>query len=240
MRATTTLAALAVMLASAGCTVDENSDASEADLRGGEAGAEADVPSEPAEGSMDRWNVRLDQEDATGDFRMAEEGGGWSVTTGPAGITWRPSDLVQSGDFTARATFREREADPGHREAFGLLVGGQHLEAPDQRYTYFLVRGTGEYMVKHREGEETSTLVDWTPSDAVNAIDAAGTEPSNTLEIRAEGDSIRFVVNDEVVETLPVDQVRPYGMVGLRVNHRLNLEVSDFEVEGEGVGQPGG
>lgn len=240
---TTLITGLVVALATGACADESDADAGEAAVA--DRTAEADVPTEVEESALDRWDVSLDQEDAGGDFQMVEEDGAWRIRTGPAGIAWRASDLVEEGDFTARATFEQRGAQPGHREAYGLLVGGFHLESPDQRYTYFLVRGTGDYLVKQRDGEETRTLTDWTGSDAVRAILRPGDEPRNTLEVRVQGDSVRFAVNDRVVETLPADRARPYGLAGLRVNHGLDVEVSDFEVvrstgpSGE-AGQAGG
>lgn len=236
------LAAVAIVLAGPGCTGEPAGEV-EGGLDDAPAGAEAeaadevDLPTEVDEAALQRWEVRLDDAGASADFQMVEEGDGWRITTGPAGITWRPSDLVATGDYTARATFQEMSSEPGHREAYGLVVGGLHLDAPDQEYTYFLVRGTGDYLIKRRSGEETPTLVDWTPSEALNAIEESGARPSNTLEVRVRGDSVEFVVNDQVVETLPAERVRPYGLVGLRVNHRLDLEVTDFAVEGSAVGQ---
>ena len=138
---TTTVAALALGIAFAGCAGDD----AEMDEGAALGADEAEVPTEVDDAALEAWQVRLDNPGAeSDDFVMAEdEDGSWRVTTGPAGITWRPADLVQSGDFTARATFTEMQAQPGHREAYGLLIGGFHLESPDQKYTYFLVRGTG-------------------------------------------------------------------------------------------------
>lgn len=235
MRTTTTALTLTLALALAACAGPDDAGEADSDAR---AAADAEgVPSEVDPAALEQWDVRLDDPGASeGDFVMLVEDDGFDIRTGPAGITWRPADRVESGDFTASATFTEQEAAPGHREAFGLLVGGFHLSSPDQKYTYFLVRGTGEYLIKQRSGDQTRTLVDWTSSDAVNAIGADGDEPTNTLAVRVAGDQVEFVVNDRVVETLPSDRVEPYGVVGIRVNHRLDLEVTDFAVQGGAMG----
>ena len=229
MRATTTFTTLILALGALACA--EGEDAEPAAEGMAEAEGEAAAAGEVDDSALQRWDVRLDEEGASGNFQMVEEGEGWRVRTGPAGVAWRPVNMVEQGDFTARASFQEMGAQPGHREGYGLLVGGFHLESPDQRYTYFLVRGTGHYLVKRRNGEETSTLTDWTASDAVNAIESPGDEPTNTLAVRVQGDSVRFVVNDQVVETLPAEEVQPWGLVGLRVNHNLDLQVSGVDVE---------
>lgn len=201
---------------------------------------------------LSHWKLRLDDpvEDPAG-FRMTLEDGGLDVITGPAGIAWRPVDLVLGGDFTVSATFTQVEARSEQREGFGLVVGGRNLEAPDQAYTYFLVRSTGEYLVKRRTGDETSTLVDWKsagaqpPSDAqegrdAGPSDAAGGEPASyDLAVRVQGEEVHFQVNGRTVETLPRSEVEPYGLAGIRVNHRLHVGVRDFSLRGERVGQRG-
>jgi len=201
-----------------------------------------DIPETVSAEDLSAWDVRLD--DPAGDpagFHMVQDGGALSIETGPAGIAWRPIDLARGGAFEVSADFAQREAPEGHREAYGVFVGGRNLGQPDQTYTYFLVRGTGEYLVKRRVGEETETLVDWTANDAVRGATSEGDEPSasNTLSVRVEGDEVRFAVNGTVVETLPRDDVRPHGLAGVRVNHRLDVTVRDWRVTGEQVGQEG-
>jgi hypothetical protein len=180
------------------------------------------------------WDVRFDDETgAAGAFQMAESEGGWTITTGASGsgITWRPADLMESGPFTVSAGMEEREAPLYHEEAYGLFVGGQHLKDPDQKYTYFLVRGSGHYLIKRRDGAETPTLVDWTASEAVPKVATAGGSAMNALEIRVQPDVTRFFINGVEVEALPTETVQPYGLAGLRVNHMLNVAVRDFRAE---------
>ena len=227
MRRTLTQA-MALVLALSACSGGEDQARTAVVGSDGEA---AGSPETVPPSALEDWNLRLDPGSGAGDFQMVADSGGWHIRTGPAGITWHPADLVEQGDFTTRATFQELKPPPGHREAFGLMVGGRHLQAPDQQYTYFLVRGTGDYLIKRREGDQTRTLVDWTPSDAVRAA-TAGSEPENALEVRVQGDSVRFVANGKVVETLPTARVDPWGIAGLRVNHRLDLRVSGFQVGG--------
>lgn len=215
------------------------------------------------------WEVRLDQEDADeGGFQLLESEEGLRLETGPAGVFYDPADLVGSGDYTLSATFIER-GDPGsHRESYGLFVGGRDLQSPEVTYTYFLVRSTGEYLIKRREGEETRDLVGWTSDPAVRsaeegsgsagegadgtaaagdtsaagaAADAAGgSGVTNTLTIRTRGDAVTFLVNGTEVESLPAERVRPWGLVGMRANHRLSLDIRDWSITSAGSQGPGG
>jgi hypothetical protein len=126
------------------------------------------------------------------------------------------------------ATFVQYGASVGYREAFGLFVGGRDLDTPDQEYTYLLVRTSGDYLVKRRVGEVTETLVDWTPHDAVERVEEAGDEPVNTLGVAVAGDETRFLVNGVVVQSVPSPRARPYGIAGVRVNHRLDVRIDDW------------
>ena len=222
------VAAVAVGCTAAGDADGPAESADEAPAETAEEGVVADPSGEPLTG----WNVRLDETDEEpAAFRMVTTEGGFTVETGPAGIAWRSEDLVQEGDFTASATFTELGAPAGHREAFGLFVGGRHLESPDQEYTYFLVRGDGRYLIKRRTGDATSDLVSWTASEAVQGIQAEGQERPNVLAVGVRDDQVEFVANGTVVETLPVDEVAPWGVAGVRINHNLHVRVVEWSVE---------
>ena len=56
-----------------------------------------------------------------------------------------------SGAYETHATFTQMEP-AAHPEAYGLFIGGANLEAATQKYTYFIVRQDGKYMIKRRNG----------------------------------------------------------------------------------------
>ena len=197
---------------------------------------DAELPERVTREDLSEWSVQLD--DPTGDaagFQLMVQDAGLRVTTGPAGIAWRPVDLVMSGDFTVSATFQDRGAASGDAEGYGLVVGGRNLEAPDRQYTYFLVRSTGEHRVMRRDGEETEVLVDWTSA----AADSAAATPTGAtrLAVEVRGDDVRFLRNGVVVETLSTDRTRPYGVAGARVSQQHDVGISDWSVTGERVGE---
>ena len=174
------------------------------------------------------WEVRFDREGASmDDLYLVTMTPGYHVTTGPAMIAWHP-DSVAMGDFRIESeTFL---FDPqGRREAFGFFIGGSDLQGPDQRYTYFLLREGGEFLVKSRAGTATPVVHDWT---AHPAIVSYATKPEgsatakNVLTLEATGDELRFSVNGEEVWSGPRDELATDGVFGLRVNHGLNLHVT--------------
>jgi hypothetical protein len=228
--------ALAALLTLGACNREDTGEA-EAPLA--DSAAPTTVPVE----ELATWQVRLDAADAdVGGFQMTEEsGGGWSVKTAPNGaaITWRGRDLVEGGSLRASTTIEERGAPADHREGYGLFIGGRNLQQPDQHYTYFLVRGSGDYLIKRREGDATPTPVDWTASPAIQKVGTEGAASQNTLEVRVDPEVTRFYVNGTEVKSLPTEQVQPYGIAGLRVNHALDVLVKSFEVgDGQGTTAP--
>ena len=160
---------------------------------------------------------------------------GWHVTSGPAAIYWDPSTMAE-GSY--RVEMEVYLFDPGQRrEAFGFFVGGSELEGPDQRYTYFLVRNGGEFLVKERVGSEAPTLVPWTAHEAVLSYadrDEGEASVLNVLAAEIGAEEVRFFVNDREVHRMPRGAMALDGVVGFRVNHGLNLHISRLDVTPEG------
>lgn len=166
--------------------------------------------------------------DKPGNFKFAAMGNGWHATTGSASIFWRNTDRV-TGDFHTVATLVQTKAPP-HPEAYGLIFGGDALNGVGQKYTYFLVRGDGKFLVKSRNGAETSNVTSgWMENAAVVKADADG-KASNKLEIQAKGDKVTFMANGTTVYEMTATPGQVNGIVGLRINHNLDVHVDGFAV----------
>ncbi|HET6764786.1 MAG TPA: hypothetical protein VFH27_13970 [Longimicrobiaceae bacterium] len=175
------------------------------------------------------WSVRLDRPDANrANLRFVAERGGFHFTGGPAAILYRDAD---TGASSIRARFAQLRA-PSHPEAYGLFVGGKNLQAAGQEYLYFIVRGDGKYMVKHRAGAEVHTISDWTASPALAAANPAG-RAVNMLEIRVRADGAHLVANGRELTVVPGSWV---GTAGLRINHNLDVRVDQLRVARGGSG----
>ena len=181
------------------------------------------------------WKVRLDAPDrgSLDDIWYVDMPPGWHVTTGPAAILWDP-ERTASGDF--RIQSESFLFDPeGRREAFGFFFGGSDLEGPNQSYGYFLIREGGEFIVKTRRGAETETLIPWTAHPSIVSF---ATKPEdaqtakNVLALEVSGSEIHFFVNDQEVGTLSRESLPTDGVVGLRVNHNVNIHVTNLDVSG--------
>src|SRR5207245_10028793 len=82
------------------------------------------------------WMARLDNGSTKIDgVNFMLMGSTLHFVTGPAGIFYRAAD-TKSGTYEVHATFTQM-APSGHREAYGLFIGGSDLGRPTQQYTDF-------------------------------------------------------------------------------------------------------
>jgi hypothetical protein len=172
------------------------------------------------------WEFRTDNSRGMENVRFERVGSGLQLTLGPRVILYRPDD-VASGDFTVSATFRQGAAT-SHPEAYGLIIGGSELRGDDQKYTYFLIRGNGQALVKSRTGASTSNVSSgWVPNSAINAVDSNG-RSVNELSVSVNGSTLSFMVNGTEVYSGSTANLEVDGIFGIRANHSLDLVVEGF------------
>ena len=175
------------------------------------------------------WSVRLDSGSTKPDgVSVMPMGGGVHFKSGPAGIYYRSTD-TKSGSYEVHASFNQVEPSE-HPEAYGLFVGGSNLAGAPQKYTYFLVRQDGQYMISRRDGAKVNAVVPWTDSPAVKKTNASA-KGTNLLSIVVAPDKTRFLVNGTEVLSQPTASVDASGIAGLRINHNLNVHVDGFGVK---------
>jgi hypothetical protein len=180
------------------------------------------------------WKVRVDRSeraddpDDTPDLKVVRMGNGFHVTGGPAGTFWNPANTA-SGNYTLKATFNLMKPS-GHVNFYGLVFGGSNLEGAQQRYSYFLVAQNGQYTIRHRNGDQVDNIQGRTAHEAIRQPGENG-QSANTLEVRVAGDTVSYVVNGTVVHTTPRAALSTDGIVGVRVNHLLDVHIQDFEVQ---------
>ena len=176
----------------------------------------------------DGWEVRFDREGVSmEELSFVTMPPGMHVTTGPAMIAYHPDSTV-TGSYTL-----ESEVflfDPGdRREGFGFFVGGSDLDGESQRYTYFLLRQGGEFLVKAREGVETRVIQDWTAHEAIRSwAEGEDATARNHLVLQVDESGLRLRVNDATVWEGRASSVATDGIFGLRINHGLNLHVTSI------------
>ncbi len=175
------------------------------------------------------WQVRLDRPEqdasAVAFWTMPP---GWHITTGPACILYDPSRTTV-GEYRLQAEIIL--FDPGdRREAFGVFIGGKDLADDNLSYDYFLIRKDGRYLIKRREGSETQVIKPWTEHPAIIKYDGSSETAKNVLAIDVGPHEVHFLVNGEKVTSFPRSKINTDGVVGLRVNHALNIHVSALTI----------
>jgi hypothetical protein len=153
------------------------------------------------------------------------------VMSGPAAIYYKEAEPA-SGAYTLTARFQQTRT--AGQEAYGLVFGGSDLETSNQTYLYFLIRpADGGVLINHRTSDAPPrSIVAWTPNAAVKKQSATGSA-TNDLSVQVAADAVRFLVNGTEVRRLTRAELggaSTDGLVGLRINHNLELMVEGFRV----------
>lgn len=179
---------------------------------------------------VDRSNNAADPDDVPEVTITAVEDG-YQVTTGPAVTLWRPEQTAR-GRYTLKGRFTLLQPS-SHRNYYGLVFGGRNLNSENQRYLYFMVAQTGEFVIINRiDNMNTNQIQTHTANAAIQRPDANG-RSVNDLEVRIGADNVEFVVNNTVVHTEPRSGVLAdtNGIWGVRINHVLpGVVVENLEV----------
>lgn len=175
----------------------------------------------------DRSKMATDP-DAPGAIKFVTMGTGFHATNPQAAVYWNPANTM-TGAYTLKGTFTLVKPS-GHTNYYGLVFGGSGLEGPSQNYVYFLVAQDGSWIVKHREGDETTH--DVVPKGMNAAITKPGADGKsvNALEVRVGADKVDFVVNGTTVHSAPKTGMlmKTDGIYGIRVNHQLEVHIDNF------------
>jgi hypothetical protein len=174
------------------------------------------------------WSARTDEQGKEADTKFVVMDKGYHVTLGPAAIFWRAADKVEGPFHTVALMTQTKRSE--HPEGYGIFVGGQGLTGEAEKYTYFIIRQDGKYLIKRRNGAATTNITStWTAHPAIVRPNAMG-ESTNRLEVSIGKDRLAFAINGKEVYTADPRLVDGTGIVGLRVNHNLDLHIDEFAV----------
>ena len=190
------------------------------------------------------WAGKIDAQEVTAgqvlaNSKLAAEGTGFRVTTGPAVTYWNPANKA-AGDYTVKATFTEPKymSLNSHPHPYGIVIAGNSLGTDQQSYLYcaaygngtFIVRGFGPapFRVNGQRGE---------PNAAVRKAAAQGEPVTQEIAVSVRGDKVECAVNGTVVGSyLKSDLVTAGklastdGVYGLRFAHNTDAIVSGLAV----------
>jgi hypothetical protein len=174
------------------------------------------------------------------DARLAAEGAGLRVTTGPAATYWREGERL-TGDYTVRATFTELEymALNNHPHPYGIIIAGSEMGTERQSLLYCMAYGNGNFIVRGfgpepfqmngRRGEEHA---------AVNRAAGKGEPVTQEIALSIRGNTVECAINGTVVASYPRADLVAKGRLastdgayGIRFGHNTDVVVTGLKVE---------
>jgi hypothetical protein len=170
------------------------------------------------------------------DSKLAPEGKGFRVVTGPAALYWSPAN-VGKGDFTVKATFTESKQSYNHPHPYGVFIGGTGLETDAPNALYCVAYRNGNYLVRMFSGGKVVQVSGKpTPNDAVKK-GAADAEVVQDVALSVKGDKVECLVNGTSVWSAAKADVTGAGklpstdgITGIRVSHNSDALVTGFAV----------
>ena len=172
------------------------------------------------------WQGKVDdgaakQGQTVNDAKLAPEGNGMRVTTGPAITYWNPKNTA-TGDYTVSATFTEPKFMNlnTHPHPYGIVIGGNDLGTPTQSLLYCAAYGNGTFIVRGF-GPDAFQLGGRRPTanDAVHKAAAVGEPVTQTIAMSVKGDKVSCSINGTVVATY----AKPMSSEQASSNHRRRL-----------------
>ncbi len=190
------------------------------------------------------WTGQIDASEASRgqmitNAKLASEGGGLHVTTGPAVAYWNPANTA-TGDYTVKATFTEPKYMNvnDHPHPYGVFIGGNDMGTANQSYLYcaaygngnFIVRGFGPaaFQLNGRRGEANA---------AVHKAAGPGSPVTQDIAVSVKGDNVTCSINGAVVGTYKKSDVvaagklkSTDGIYGVRFAHNTDGVVTGLTV----------
>lgn len=190
------------------------------------------------------WTGQIDAKEKTAGLtlnsaKLASEGKGLHVTTGPAVTYWNPGNVAK-GDYTVSATFLEPKYMNlnDHPHPYGIMIAGNDLGTENQSYLYCAAYGNGTYIVRgfgpapFQMGGRAPTA-----DAAVNKAAGVGQPVTQEIAITVKGDKIMCSINKKVVASFDRSTLvtagklkSTDGVYGIRFAHNTDAIVTDLKV----------
>lgn len=177
------------------------------------------------------WHGRTDRANQKiSDVKFVQMGTGFHLTGGPHAALWN-NEHKASGDYMVKARMTKTPRSKStHEESYGVFIGGSDLNGPKQNYLYCVVFGSGNVMVRHRDGGDTHTLLGKTANAAAARMGKSGA--TDEIAMWVKGGRVGCSVNGtEVFSAAAADMIGPGklvstdGIFGVRASHNLDLHI---------------
>lgn len=145
-------------------------------------------------------------------FHHKVEEGAW--------LTWKTIEIDQQKDFAIHTTITKVSGVENY--GYGLLWG---LEDVDHYYLLSL-SGNGYYRYIKSDGEDSTSMIDWTQSDIILQGDGA----TNSIIIKKVGEQLEFWVNEQLLADA---EFEPFfgNQIGYIVYNVLEVSIDNLRVE---------
>lgn len=176
-----------------------------------------DIPASPQKGGTGNLSDAV--------FEFTPMAPGWHITMGPGGTLFDPAARAE-GRFVIEG---ELILFPGStNQEYGVFVGGSALDGPGARWFAFVVREDGGAAVLRHDGGRTTELLPWGAHAAVKPRERNATV-KNIVTVRAEPDSVRFLVNGERIGAWARAEIPVDGTFGFRIGRGVNLHITNLD-----------
>lgn len=171
--------------------------------------------------------------------RLAVEGAGLRVTTGPATTYWN-TKLRGTGDYTVKATFTEPKFQSlnDHPHPYGVVIAAAAADGGLGQALYCAAYGTGTFIMRgfgpapFRVGAPRPTA-----HPAIAKAAGAGEPVKQEIAVSVKGDKVSCTINGAEVGSWPKAEVlgagklaSTDGFAGIRVGHNAEVVVTGFGI----------
>jgi hypothetical protein len=186
-------------------------------------------------GAVDAQEAKAGQ--TLANAKLAAEGAGFRVTTGPASTYWATKTKL-TGDYTVKATFTEPKFQNlnDHPHPYGIVVAAAGAESGVTQALYCVAYGTGTFVMRgfgpapFRVGAPRPTA-----NAAINKATGNGQPVTQEIAITVAGDKVSCTINGTEVGSWPKSEVvgagkltTTDGYAGVRAGHNTEVVVTKF------------
>ena len=189
------------------------------------------------------WTGKIDtNEEKAGqtlnNAKLAQEGGGFHITTGPAVTYWNPANKA-AGNYTVKATFKEPKYMNlnSHPHPYGIMIAGNDWGTGQQSYLYCAAYGNGNFIVRGFGPLPFQMNGRGAASPAVNKAAGPGEPVTQEIAISVKGDRVECAINGTVVAGYDKAALvtsgklgSTDGLYGLRFAHNTDVIVTGLSL----------
>jgi hypothetical protein len=182
--------------------------------------------------SVPGWSGKIDANEARrgqalNNAKLAPDGKGLHVTTGPAVAYWNPAN-VASGNYTVKATFTEAKYMDlnNHPHPYGIFIGGNDMGTDQQSYLYCAAYGDGKFIVRGFGPTAFQMNGQGEANAAVHKAAGQGQPVTQDITVSVKGDKVSCAINGTVVATYDKSALvtagklkSTDGVYGIRFSH---------------------